>query len=114
MAKPKLTPRQRRLLAAVRLGLPPVALARRFRTTAGAMSTALHQLRAMGVDIPVFTGAARRPLTQIKVDRGFLKALAPHAKRRGVTTRELASQIIRAVLRKDLIGSLLDDGSGAP
>ncbi|WP_204274031.1 hypothetical protein, partial [Enterobacter ludwigii] len=50
--EPALTERERRILKAAREGVPPVILARRFRTTPAAMSTALSKLRRLSHDVP--------------------------------------------------------------
>ena len=109
-----LTPRQKRILKAAREGHPPVELARRFGTTAGAMSTALHTIRALGHDVPKFTSSVRAKLSPVQIEHGLLEQLSDDAKRRGITTRQLASQLLRVILRHDLTAALINSGSGGP
>lgn len=44
----------------------------------------------------------------------LLDALAPHARRRGLTPEALARKILGAVVRDGLIDAVLDDGVAAP
>jgi hypothetical protein len=90
----KLTARQKRILRAAREGHPPVILARRFRTTPNAMSTALARLRRAGYRVPMFGTSTRAPASEVQVHQAALKVLAAAAKRRGITTRRAARLVI--------------------
>jgi hypothetical protein len=111
MAKAKLTSRHYRIIkAAKEPGAVPVDLARRFRMTTPAMRSLLKRLRAKGYDIPTATPQARASgrISTIALAPEVAVALRGIAKRRGVAPRDLAAQIIAAVLRAGSIAALLD------
>lgn len=107
MTRRALTPREKRILRAVALGLPPVVLARRFRSTPSAMSTALSRLRRLGYDVPTFPATVRLAPKIVRLDHATLKLLSGEAKRAGMTTREAASALIRAAVERGEVRATL-------
>ena len=119
MKRRPLSPRERRILKAVALGLPPVDLARRFRTTPQAMSTALTRLRRLGHDVPSFSRSVRGQAKNVRLDHVTLKLLSGEAKRVGMTSREAAAALIRLVVAAGAVRDMLrraaeEKGDAAP
>lgn len=109
--KAKLTSRHYRIIkAAKEPGAVPVDLARRFRMTTEAMRSLLKRLRAKGYPIPIATTQARASsrLSTIALDPEVAVELRGIAKRRGVAPRDLAAQLISAVIRAGSVAALLD------
>lgn len=104
---PTLTPRERRILMAAGAGVPPVILARRFRSTPAAISTTLSKLRRLGHDIPRFPTTVRAPTSSVEIDQAVLKLLAAAAKRAGLTTREAAARVIRWAFKEEKTASIV-------
>lgn len=108
----KLTPRERRILKAVRLGLAPVLLAKRFRTTPNAMSSALARLRREGFDVPAFGGVVRAPSSEVTVHQDALKQLAAAAKRGGISTRRAARHVIVWAAKTGRLAAIITEMEG--
>lgn len=108
---PRLTARQKRIVkAAVEKRLPPAILAEHFRTTRGAMNTALYELRRKGIKIDPFSEARGQPTSTLRMPSRTLAKLRREAKRRGLSPRQLTERILREVLKRGLVADLLDGG----
>ena len=106
--KRPLTRHQRRLMAAALAGTPPCEIAPRFRMTPAAVRNTLSSLRKKGYPIPCAERTARAPTRVIELARDTVAPLKAIAKRRGMTTRMVAAQVLAEAVRRNLVGEFLD------
>lgn len=102
-----LSPREKRLLKAVERGLPPVAIAERFRTSPAAVSSALARIRRKGVAVPHAPREARGRSNTVSVPWALLALFKREAKRRGTSPRLLAGALLTEIIRGNMIADLL-------
>lgn len=113
---PKAVRRRDAILSLSREGHDPAAIAATLGTSPAAVRSTLSKLRRAGEDVPR-ARAARLDGAGLRISVSLPDALAARleaeAAARGVSSRDLAAQVIACALRDDMVGAILDDGTDA-
>lgn len=104
--------RFREIVDLVKGGMRPGIVAKELGVPASTVYSYIQRARNRGEDIPkAKTGPIHyKPFAAVRVDPKAIARLDGAARKRGVTTRELAATIIERVAHDGMVDAVLDDG----
>lgn len=97
------------ILDLARANVPPRDIAEQLGVTVRRVYNVCHWHRSEGHDVPVYQGRENQRIGRVLIRPEVLESLRRHAVPRGLTERQLAAELLAAVVEGDLVNAVLDD-----
>lgn len=97
------------ILDLARANVPPRDIAEQLEISIERVYNVCHWHRSEGHDVPVYQGRENQRIGRVLIKPEVLEALRRHAVPRGLTVRQLAAEVVMAVVEGDLVNAVLDD-----